>query len=170
MRVKATIKGAKDINRALKELGGTATGRVLRTSLRYATVQTMQKPAREELKSRKYHRRTYMKVVTRTRRNPNPKTVKVILTYLRDAFWLYFIEFGTKKHVVEKKDGSGGFLGYKDGGNWFSYGTKAEPRGVKAKPWLRPVYQQNRFKVIKVFGDRIWEEIRRQARRLNSGR
>lgn len=165
MRFKGTVKGADQTVKALEQLGGTVTGRVLRAALRKAAVKQIQNPARNDLRGRGYKNHTYGAVVTRTQRNPDSFTVRVAVSYLRRAFWLYFIEFGAARHSISPKNGR--FLGFKgSSGDWASFGARVDDHpGVSPSPWLRPAFDRGKVKVIEMYGDEVWEEIRRTVRK-----
>lgn len=163
MEFKYRLEGAKELQRQLNGLPGAVAGRVLRRATAIAA-RIIRDKAKAILRSRGYSSFTVKEVRVKTQRNPTPYTVRVEVGNTTDAYWLRFIELGTRGHEVstDKK-----VLGFKNRqGRWVIFGKRAQVGPVRPNPWLRPAFDQSADLVVSELAKLIDIEIEKAVQRL----
>lgn len=76
------------------------------------------------------------------------------------ANYAHLVEFGTDPHGPKQAR----VIFIKRSGRFAAKGVKGTP----ARPFLRPAFDRNKSKSTKIFGDRLWREIVKEANKIRA--
>lgn len=154
------VRGLKDLNRALKQLGRKGARNALRSGIR-AGGRVLVKDARRRAPYRTLKKAMTVKV--NRQKSPYEITAQVGPTAGKkakyDAWWAHIVEYGAEPHeiVTKKKTLSDGTT---------AFGKRVMHPGLPPRPFLRPAFEQSKQQMVKAMGDKIWDSIKKQAAKL----
>ena len=164
IEVTFTIENEKRIKRALNELPGNIAGRVLQRAAK-AGAGVIRDEARRIMAGYGWSRQTQLALVTKSRRR-GQYTVTEAVTNRGGIGHLWLLELGTESvgEVVPKHDEALRF--FIDGEEKFA--KSIQHKGIAAKPFLRPAFDTKQDDALRAFGQKLWEAIESEARKLKA--
>lgn len=153
----ARLLGARELERALKQLPKAVSKSVLRSTGRKALMPVYATASATAPKGFK-GRPLKVQIGSTLTKNQRQGRVK------RGAVEVFVGSSDREAHLVEFGTGPGVRVVKKKGSELF--GRRQPHPGTPAKPFLRPAWDSNKDAVLQIFKREIWKSLSRAARRL----
>lgn len=152
------VDGLRKLDDALKALPLKARGPILRGALN-AAADPMLRAARRGARRSAKIKKTRDKIVKKASnpRRKNNFTAEVLIGFTKKAWYLRLIETGTSSHKIRIRKSS--IL--TDGSTFF--GKEVDHPGIIARPFLRPAYDEEHEKFIRLFKEEMRRRITKRA-------
>lgn len=174
----AQVTGLKDLNRALKQLGGRTAEKAARTGIA-KMAQVIRKEMRDRAPKDSGNLRDHIRYKIRKARERNgfygrvgvmggTKGMKKKDGYSGFPFYATFIEYGTAPHRLPSETVGRG-RGKRTNHRRIKFDGKVfasvNHPGTRAQPFLRPAFEATKKRAVDEAAPRIWKEIEKQAKK-----
>lgn len=169
------LHGFKELDEALKQLPRDVEKRINRKALREGAKifqKEVQRLAPTGMKGR-LKRTGGIVIKSKTQRTKTAmgwKSGGYFLSVVagKKSFYAHMLEFGTKPHWIYPKK-AGGMLAIPRPGGKIEFTKSIYHPGSRKFPFFGPAFDNKRYEVIKVYGDIMEKEIRKQFKKRNMG-
>lgn len=146
--VQVTVKNGAEIEKALKQKIGQAEDILAKATAAGAELLRAEASQRAQAIGRQLSENIISEV-----KEKSSTAVEIEVGPDKDRFWGLFFEFGTDEHLVKPQQQRALKL---DTGRIVA---QARAGGIRARPWLRPAFDENSDEAIEIVGEQLQEAL-----------